>query len=149
METESESSEHSEQDEPDPKTNPKLAEVFRLTEDRKNFLVSKILPFGDASRSAGGKSGGKRNAHHMHHSNSLSSHIDHTSATLIVKYLSSKRPFFNSFDVYLKHILSVLTEQSIQVRSKALKCLASVVHEDPSVLSRDDMQRGVNYRYVM
>ena len=34
-----------------------------------------------------------------------------------------------------------------QVRSKALKCLASVVHEDPSVLSRDDMQQGVNYRY--
>jgi len=148
VETESESSEHSEQDEPDPKTNPKLVEVFRLTEDRKNFLVSKILPFGDASRSGGGKSGGKRNAHHMHHSNSLSSHIDHTSATLIVKYLSSKRPFFNSFDVYLKHILSVLTEQSIQVRSKALKCLASVVHEDPSVLSRDDMQRGVNYSFL-
>jgi hypothetical protein len=37
------------------------------------------------------------------------------SATLIVKYLSSKRPFFNSFDVYLKQILSVLTEQSVQV----------------------------------
>jgi DNA-binding winged helix-turn-helix (wHTH) protein len=33
-----------------------------------------------------------------------------------------------------------------KVRSKALKCLASVVHEDPSVLSRDDMQKGVNYR---
>jgi hypothetical protein len=33
-----------------------------------------------------------------------------------VKYLSSKRPFFNSFDVYLKQILSVLTEQSVQVR---------------------------------
>jgi hypothetical protein len=32
-----------------------------------------------------------------------------------VKYLSSKRPFFNSFDVYLKQILSVLTEQSVQV----------------------------------
>ena len=26
------------------------------------------------------------------------------------------------------------------------ECLASVVQEDPSVLSRDDMQKGVNYR---
>ena len=43
---------------------------------------------------------------------------------------------------------SVLTESSIQVRSKALKCLASVVHEDPSVLSRDDMQKGVNYSFL-
>ena len=68
------------------------------------FLVSKILPFGDTSKT------GKRG-----HS-SLSSHIDETSATLIVKYLSSKRPFFNSFDIYLKQIISVLKEQSIQVR---------------------------------
>ena len=86
----------------DPKNNPKLAEVFRLTEDRKNFLVSKILPFGDTAKT------GKRG-------HSLSSHIDSTSATLIVKYLSLKRPFFNSFDIYLHQILSVLSETSIQV----------------------------------
>lgn len=112
-----------------------MAEVFRLTEDRKSYLTSKILPFGDSTRT------GKRG-------HSLTSHIDNTSATLIVKYLSSKRPFFNSFDIYLKQILSVLTESSIQVRSKALKCLASVVHEDPSVLSRDDMQRGVSHSFL-
>ena len=102
VESESESSEASEPEEVDPKNNPKLAEVFRLTEDRKNFLVSKILPFGDTSKP------GKRG-------HSLSSHIDATSATLIVKYLSSKRPFFNSFDIYLHQILSVLSETSIQV----------------------------------
>lgn len=130
-ESESESSEHSEE-EGDQKNNPKLAEIYRLTEDRKAFLVSKILPFGELKAGQRG--------------HSLSSHIDSTSATLIVKYLSSKRPFFNSFDIYLKQILSVLKEQSIQVRSKALKCLASVVHEDPSVLSREDMQMGVNHR---
>jgi len=37
------------------------------------------------------------------------------SATLIVKYLSSKRPFFQSFDKYLIQIISVLSEQSVQV----------------------------------
>ena len=95
-------------------------EVYRLTEARKEYLVSKICPFGPTS---------KKN-------NTLMSHIDATAACLIVKYLSSKRPFFNSFDFYLKQILNVLTEQSIQVRSKALKCMAMVVQEDPSVLSR-------------
>ena len=34
------------------------------------------------------------------------------------------------------------------VRSKALKWLALVVQEDPSVLTRDDMQRGVNYSFL-
>ena len=96
-------------------------------------MVSKICPFGYEKHARTG---------------SVVSHIDSTSATLIVKYLSSKRPFFNSFDIYLKNILSVLTEQSIQVRSKALKCMALVVQEDPSVLSRDDMQRGVNYSFL-
>lgn len=67
---------------------------------------------------------------------------------LSCRYLSAKRPFFNSFDFYLKQILNVLTEQSIQVRSKALKCMALVVQEDPGVLSRDDMQRGVNYSFL-
>ena len=108
------------------RSDPQLAEVFRLTEGRKDYLVSKISPFTDS------KTG------------SVISHLDSTSAGLLVKYLSSNRPFFNSFDLYLKKILSVLTETSVQVRSRALKCMSAVVHEDPSVLSRDDMQKGVN-----
>ena len=83
-----------------------MAEVFRLTEERKGFLTSKICLFGD--------SGSKSSKHQQQ---SLSCHIDEMSAGLIVKYLSSKRPFFNSFDVYLKAIIGVLTEQSIQVTS--------------------------------
>eukprot|EP00090_Calanus_glacialis_P019633 TRINITY_DN3012_c0_g1_i1.p1 TRINITY_DN3012_c0_g1~~TRINITY_DN3012_c0_g1_i1.p1 ORF type:complete len:2150 (+),score=766.00 TRINITY_DN3012_c0_g1_i1:196-6645(+) len=126
-------SEDDEEEEVDPKTDPKMAEVFKLTEARKDYLVSKICPFGPEKNARAG---------------SVVSHIDSTSATLIVKYLSSKRPFFNSFDIYLKQILSVLTETSVQVRSKALKCMALVVQEDPSVLSRDDMQRGVNYSFL-
>jgi len=131
--SESDSDEEEEEEEVDPKNDPKLAEVFRLTEARKDYLVSKICPFGAEKNVRAG---------------AVVSHIDSTGATLIVKYLSSKRPFFNSFDIYLKQILSVLTETSIQVRSKALKCMALVVQEDPSVLSRDDMQRGVNYSFL-
>ena len=50
--------------------------------------MSKIPPFGSGSRAQ-----------------LVSTHIDATSAHLIVKYLSSKRPFFNSFNRYLTDIL--------------------------------------------
>ena len=132
--SDSDSSESSEDSRDDrASSDPRLAEVFRLTEARKDYLVTKISPFGCDGQTRAG---------------SVISHLDNTSAGLIVKYLSSKRPFFNSFDLYLKQILSVLTEQSVQVRSKALKCMALVVQEDPSVLSRDDMQRGVNFSFL-
>ena len=101
--SESEEESASEEDEKDdPANDSRMAEVFRLTEDRKEYLTAKILPFGDSKKKRGS-------------SNVISSHIDEKSALLIVKYLSSKRPFSNSFDIYLKQILSVLTEQSIQV----------------------------------
>ena len=110
-ETESEASEDENDTENDESKNQKLAEVFRLTEERKTFLVSKISPFGDNGPAGSGKAAKQAASS----ANFLSCHIDEMSASLIVKYLSSKRPFFNSFDVYLKHIINVLTEQSIQV----------------------------------
>jgi cohesin loading factor subunit SCC2 len=79
----------------------KKAELYRIREDRKKFLVAKILPFGSDR--------GQR-------AQVLSTHIDHESAHLIVKYLSSKRPFFNSFNSYLQDILNVLSENSTHVR---------------------------------
>ena len=45
------------------------AEVYRLTEARKEYLVSKICPFGPTSQ----------------RSTTLASHIDSTAACLIVK----------------------------------------------------------------
>ena len=106
------------------------AELFRLREERKDFLVKKILPFG-VSR------GNKAQV--------LSTHIDEDSAALITRYLSSKRPFFNSFNQYLTDILGVLCEQSTQIRTKALKCMTMIVTEDPEVLLRDNMQKAVQY----
>ena len=63
----------------------KKAELYRLREARKDYLVRKIPPFGSGSRAQ-----------------LVSTHIDATSAHLIVKFLSSKRPFFNSFNYYLR-----------------------------------------------
>ena len=92
------------EDEEDPEeklSDSAKAELYRLREERKDFLVKKILPFG-ANR------GNKAQV--------LSTHIDMDSAGLITKYLSSKRPFFNSFNQYLNDILRVLSEQSTQIR---------------------------------
>jgi cohesin loading factor subunit SCC2 len=90
---ESSQSEPEEEEEEDEKnmSDSTKAELFRLREERKNFLVSKIPPFGvDRGQKA----------------QVLSTHIGHESAHLIVKYLSSKRPFFNSFNSYLQVSIS-------------------------------------------
>ena len=73
------------------------------------------------------------------------SFADMDSAALITRYLSSKRPFFNSFNSYLTDILNVLTEQSTQIRTKALKCMTMIVSEDPEVLLQQNCQAAVQY----
>ena len=45
-------------------------------------------------------------------------------------------------------ILFVLTESSIAIRTKAMKCLTMVVEADPAVLGRNDMQRGVRLSFL-
>ena len=37
-----------------------------------------------------------------------------------------------------------MTEQCIEVRSKALKCMGMVVQDDPNLLSRDEMQESID-----
>ena len=128
-EEESESSDEEVPNEEDLSESAK-AELFRLREEKKDFLVKKILPFG-ISR------GNKAQV--------LSTHIDHDSAVLITRYLSSKRPFFNSFNQYLADILCILNEQSTQIRTKALKCMTMIVTEDPDVLLRSNMQKAVQH----
>ena len=88
---EEESSPEEESDEED-MNDSKKNELYQIKEARKDLLVQKIPPFGISK-------GNKAQV--------LSTHIDHDSALLIVKYLSSKRPFFNSFNFYLQDILNV------------------------------------------
>ena len=108
---------------------------FRLIEIRKNFLVSKIRPFQDSI-----SSGSRQQV--------MQTYLDYNSAELISRFLASKRPFSQSFDVYLKQILRVLTESSIAIRTKAMKCLTMVVEADPGVLGRSDMQLGVRHSFL-
>ncbi|KAG8234266.1 hypothetical protein J437_LFUL006511 [Ladona fulva] len=111
------------------------SEMFRLIEKRKLFLISKIRPFEDAVII------GNR-------TQVLQTYIGYESAELISRYLASKRPFSQSFDAYLKQILRVLTESSIAIRTKAMKCLTMVVEADPAVLGRTDMQLGVHHSFL-
>ncbi|XP_061192495.1 nipped-B-like protein isoform X1 [Saccostrea echinata] len=76
------------------------------------------------------------------------SKLDYEAACLVARYLSSKRPFAQSFDVYLTQILRVLNESAVAVRTKAMKCLTAVVEADPGILARADMQKGVHYRFL-
>ncbi|CAB4014647.1 nipped-B B isoform X1, partial [Paramuricea clavata] len=74
--------------------------------------------------------------------------LDYEKANLVSKYLSSKRSFLKSFDVYLQQILRVLNETAVAVRTKAMKALSSIVAVDPNILARQDMQKGVHGRFM-
>lgn len=76
------------------------------------------------------------------------SKLDYDSACLVARYLSSKRPFAQSFDIYLSQILKVLAENAVAIRTKAMKCLTSVVEADPGILARPDMELGVHGRFL-
>ncbi|KAF7267144.1 hypothetical protein GWI33_019635 [Rhynchophorus ferrugineus] len=107
------------------------AEKFRIIEEKKKVLLSRIKPFQESI-----SSGNRVQVYQTY--------IDYNSAELIAQFLASKRYFSQSFDQYLKAILIVLKETSIAIRTKAMKCLTMIVEADPSVLGRHDMQMGVN-----
>lgn len=109
------------------------AEKFKTIERRKHFFVEKIRPF----RYRGGTQ-----------VQVMQSYIDYGGAELISQYLASKRSFSQSFDRYLRKILVILCENTIAIRTKAMKCLAMIVEADPAVLARPDMQIGVNRSFL-
>ncbi|VDM33859.1 unnamed protein product [Hydatigera taeniaeformis] len=74
--------------------------------------------------------------------------IDYEDAYLICRYLASLRPFSQSFDVYLSQICKLLSESSVPVRTKALRCLSAVVEADPGVLARSDIEMAVRSRLM-
>lgn len=109
------------------------AEKFKTMERRKSFFLEKIRPF----RYQGGTQ-----------VQVMQSYIDYSGAELISQYLASKRSFSQSFDRYLRKILVILCENTIAIRTKAMKCLTMIVEADPAVLARPDMQIGVNRSFL-
>uniref|UniRef100_A0A2C9MAH1 Nipped-B protein n=1 Tax=Biomphalaria glabrata TaxID=6526 RepID=A0A2C9MAH1_BIOGL len=107
-------------------------EIMQNAEKRKAFLCSQI--------SYGGKP--------LANLKQAGAKLNYENACLVARYLSSKRPFAQSFDIYLTQILKVLCETAVAVRTKAMKCLTAVVEADPGILARADMQRGVHGRFL-
>uniref|UniRef100_A0A8R1HHJ2 Nipped-B protein n=1 Tax=Caenorhabditis japonica TaxID=281687 RepID=A0A8R1HHJ2_CAEJA len=66
-----------------------------------------------------------------------------------VKFLAQSREFSHSFETYLKHIVfGAGSETVVALRSKALKCLSSIIEADSEVLVLDDVQQAVHTRMV-
>ncbi|KAL1493055.1 hypothetical protein ABEB36_011194 [Hypothenemus hampei] len=126
-------SEDDDQEEEPVNTEKENAEKFKVIEEKKKTLLSRIKPFQESISSTSGN-----------RVQVFQTYIDYNSAELIAQFLASKRYFSQSFDQYLKAILIVLKETSIAIRTKAMKCLTMIVEADPSVLGRHDMQMGVN-----
>ncbi|CAF5022632.1 unnamed protein product, partial [Rotaria sp. Silwood1] len=72
------------------------------------------------------------------------SDIDYDDMCLLMRYLTSHRPFLKTFDVYLKQLAAVFqSEARTNIRSKAMKCLCTVVEADPTILGRNDIKSCV------
>lgn len=70
--------------------------------------------------------------------------VDYDDICLLMRYLTSNRPFLKTFDVYLKQLAAIFqSEAGNNLRSKAMKCLCTVVEADPSVLARNDIKTCV------
>lgn len=67
-------------------------EIFKVLEERKKYLLSKIRPYSDVNCT----------------SQFIKTYIDYNNAQLIAQYLASKRPFSQSFDKYLVKIILVV-----------------------------------------
>jgi len=55
---------------------------------------------------------------------------------------------FYTYLITFFQILLILCENSIAIRTKAMKCLAMIVEVDPGVLARNDMQAGVHRSFL-
>jgi len=70
--------------------------------------------------------------------------IEYDDICLLMRYLTSNRPFVKTFDVYLKQLAAVFqSEAGTNIRSKAMKCLCTVVEADPTILGRNDIKSCV------
>ncbi|CAF1089332.1 unnamed protein product [Rotaria magnacalcarata] len=70
--------------------------------------------------------------------------IDYDDVCLLMRYLTSNRPFLKTFDIYLKQLAAVFqSEAGTNIRSKAMKCLCTVVEADPTILARNDIKSCV------
>ncbi|XP_035909136.1 nipped-B protein isoform X2 [Anopheles stephensi] len=118
------------------------SEIFRMLDTRKQYYLSQVAPFGGRT-AGGGRSGAPVGGNYE-----IKTYIDYSNANLIAQYLASKRSFSQSYDKYLQKIILVVREPVVAIRTRAMKCLASIVEVDQMVLARKDMQMGVQQKLL-
>ncbi|CAG2059217.1 unnamed protein product [Timema podura] len=101
-----------------------------IVEIQKQFTIKSIVGIGNSNK----KRPFDRIAHTL---------IDYKSVELICLYLFCKSSSSRNFDIYLNRVSSVLADSSIAIRTKALKCLTTIVEVDPNVLGMKEMQNSV------
>ena len=72
------------------------------------------------------------------------SRLSEGQAEFLVRWLGREKG--GAFRAYLSHILRVLHEPAIKIRTGAMRCLTQVVEADPQVLRLDEVKRGVYAR---
>ncbi|CAD5216331.1 unnamed protein product [Bursaphelenchus xylophilus] len=66
-----------------------------------------------------------------------------------VKYLASKREFSQSFEHFLKQItFGISNENSVGVKTKAMRCLTQIIEADHKILLFQDVQSAVHGRLI-
>uniref|UniRef100_A0A2M4B869 Nipped-B protein n=1 Tax=Anopheles marajoara TaxID=58244 RepID=A0A2M4B869_9DIPT len=114
------------------------SEIFRMLDTRKQYYLSQIARFQRGGARTGSVGGNY----------DIKTYIDYSNANLIAQYLASKRSFSQSYDKYLQKIILVVREPVVAIRTRAMKCLASIVEVDQMVLARKDMQMGVQQKLL-
>lgn len=74
--------------------------------------------------------------------------VDQASADFIARHFAIRRPFARSFNTYFRKILSVASDNSMQMRIRAFKAVGSVIDSDGSLMGRKDVRSLVESRML-
>ena len=98
-------------------------------EKRRKLLINKLHPYHKSSNS---------------NELVLKTYIDYDKAELITQYLSLNSLFSKNCDNYLEVINGQLAESAIAIRTKAMKCLSTIIDADPTVLTKTNLRYAVS-----
>ena len=68
------------------------------------------------------------------------------SATCLVRFLTANLPLLRNFSFYLNHLIRMVNETNVQIRTRAMKSLSSVLSVDPSLIGSSDLKNWIRTR---
>ena len=67
-------------------------------------------------------------------------------ATTLVRFLTTNLPLLQNFSFYLNHLIRMVNETNVQIRTRAMKSLSSVLSVDPTLIGSSDLKAWVRTR---